>query len=129
MKKIILLATLGMLATPSFADNAYGVWKSEKFKDGSYGHIKIGACGDKVCGTLVKWFGPNGKEAASERMGKYVVWDMVPDGSGNYKNGKIWAPDNGKTYKSKMKLTGAGLGVKGCIGPICRDGGTWQRVK
>ena len=48
--------------------------------------------------------------------------------SGRWKSGKIYNPENGKTYKSKLKLLENGdLEVKGCIGPICQ-GQTWTPV-
>ena len=54
---------------------------------------------------------------------------MKSKGNGKYGGGKIWAPDRDKTYSSKLVLSGDQLQVKGCILIICRDGGTWQRVK
>jgi len=48
--------------------------------------------------------------------------------SGRWKSGKIYNPENGKTYKSKLKLLENGdLEVKGCIGPICQ-GQIWTPV-
>jgi uncharacterized protein (DUF2147 family) len=46
---------------------------------------------------------------------------------GAYKGGKIWHPSTGKTFKSKMALSGNTLKVSGCVGPICRKQ-TWSRV-
>ncbi|MCR9114486.1 MAG: DUF2147 domain-containing protein, partial [Rhodobacteraceae bacterium] len=43
--------------------------------------------------------------------------------------GKVYSPDRGKTYKSKLVLNGKTLKVSGCVLGICRDGGTWQKVK
>jgi uncharacterized protein (DUF2147 family) len=54
---------------------------------------------------------------------------MVAEGAGAYSGGKIWSPDRDKTYNGKMQLTGNGLAVSGCVLGICRDGGTWTRVK
>ncbi len=55
---------------------------------------------------------------------------MVANGDGSYGNGKVWAPDRDKTYKSKMQLAGDRLSVSGCVlgGVICRAS-DWQRVK
>lgn len=128
MKKLIL-ATIFMMATPAWADDVYGLWQTTPDDNGNYGHIKVEQCGTKICGTLVKSFNPDGSVLKSENVGKKIIWDMVNKGDGRYAGGKIWSPDRNKTYKSKMTLKGNVLAVKGCVGPICRDGGQWSRLK
>lgn len=128
MKKLIL-ATAFMIATPAWADDVYGLWQTTPDDNGNYGHIKVEQCGAKICGTLVKSFNPDGSISKSENVGKKIIWDMTNKGNGQYAGGKIWSPDRNKTYKSKMNLKGNVLAVKGCVGPICRDGGKWSRVK
>ena len=86
-------------------------------------------CGAAICGTLVKAFDGAGKEIDSPNIGKKIVWDMVAYPGGVYDDGKIWSPDRDKTYSSDMTLTGDSLSVRGCVLGICRDGGTWSRVK
>jgi len=54
---------------------------------------------------------------------------MVNKGKGKYSGGKIWSPDRDKTYDSKLELHGDQLKVSGCVLFLCRDGGTWTRVK
>ena len=49
-------------------------------------------------------------------------------GGGSYK-GKVWSPDRDKTYNSRLELTGDTLKVSGCVLGICRDGGSWSRLK
>ena len=83
----------------------------------------------KICGTLIKSFGPSGKQISSENVGKLIVWDMKSKGNGKYGSGKIWTPDRDKTYASKLVLSGDQLRVSGCILILCREGGIWQRVK
>ena len=80
------------------------------------------------CGTLIKAFGPDGKEIDSPNVGRKIVWDMVAYPDGLYDDGKIWSPDRDKTYSSDMTLSGDSLSVRGCVFGICRDGGTWTRV-
>ena len=59
-------------------------------------------------------------------MGKNLVWDMVDNGDGTYKDGKIWDPsannDDGskKIYNSKMKVSGDTVRVDGCILFFCK---------
>ncbi len=129
MKHIILSAIFGLgLAGAAAADPAFGTYKSIPDDNGNYGHIKVAACGSKICGTLVKSFGPDGRETQSDNIGKNIIWDMAADGNGAYSGGKIWDPSRDKTYKSKMQLSGGNLAISGCILFVCRDGGTWTRV-
>jgi len=129
MKKPALLAALLLCAAPAFADPAEGVWKTKPDDNGNFGHVQIAPCGDRICGVLIEAFDGTGAVLASENIGKQIIWDMIPEGDGYYDGGKIWSPDRDKTYKSNMTLTGDSLAVKGCVLGICRDGGTWARVK
>ncbi|MBB3993613.1 uncharacterized protein (DUF2147 family) [Sulfitobacter undariae] len=114
------------LAGVAFADPAEGVWKTQ-VDDGAYAHVKVSACGAALCGTIARTFNDKG-EYKSANIGKKLVWDMMPAGGGAYKNGKVWQPSTGKTYRSKMALSGSTLKVSGCVGPICKKQ-TWSRVK
>lgn len=129
MKKIALILAATLLAAPALADGIHGTWQTKKDDNGNYGHIKVSNCGAKICGTLIKSFNSDGSVFASPNTGKKIVWDMVSKGNGAYGGGKVWSPDRDKTYKSKMQLSGKTLKVKGCVGPICRDGGTWTKIK
>ena len=130
MKHLMLSAALlvGMAGAAAAADPVYGTWKTAPDDNGDFGHIQVGACGAKICGTLVKSFDSSGAETQSTNIGKKIIWDMVASGDGAYGGGKIWSPDRDKTYKSKMQLNGSNLSVEGCVMMICRDGGTWSRV-
>lgn len=130
MKKLALAALLAVFGTAAFAaDPVEGVWQTKKDDNGNYGHIQIKACGAAFCGTLIKSFDKDGKNLESENVGKKIIWDMVAYGDGVYDDGQIWSPDRDKTYNSEMKLDGNSLQVYGCVLGICRDGGTWKRVK
>ena len=69
------------------ADPVEGVWKTE-VDDGAYAHIAIKPCGADICGTIAKAFDASGP-IDSENVGKRIVWDMTPEGSGKYGSGKI----------------------------------------
>ncbi len=128
--KRLALAAIGLvcLGGAALADPILGTWKTQPGDDGNYAHVAISGCGGKICGTLGKAFNSAGKSIPSDKVGKQMIWDMQAKGGGKYSGGKIWAPDSGKTYKSKMKLAGNALEVSGCVGPICR-GQSWTRVK
>ena len=128
MRNALLLPFI-LAAAPALADPVEGRWRTAADDNGNSGLIAVAKCGDRICGKLVKAYGPDGAEKASDNIGKMIVWDMVPEGGGAYDGGKIWSPDRDKTYASKMSLKGDRLTVKGCILFICRDGGTWTRVK
>ncbi|MEQ6203543.1 DUF2147 domain-containing protein [Sulfitobacter sp. HNIBRBA2951] len=125
--RMILTAAIAAcaFAGAALADPATGTWKTQ-VDDGAYAHVKISTCGAKLCGTIARTFNGTG-EYKSANLGKKLVWDMVPAGGGKYKNGKIWQPSTGKTFKSKMSMSGNTLKVSGCVGPICKKQ-TWKRV-
>jgi uncharacterized protein (DUF2147 family) len=129
MKKLALAAMMAVLGTAAFADPVEGTWKTKADDNGNYGHVKITTCGNAVCGTLVKAFDSTGKEIDSPNIGRQIVWDMVAYDDGLYDDGKIYSPDRDKTYNGEMQLNGNKLSVSGCVLGICRDGGTWTRVK
>ncbi len=130
MKKFALAAALAVLGTAAFAaDPVEGTWKTKPDDNGNFGHVQIKPCGSAFCGTLVKAFDGSGKQIESPNVGRKIVWDMVAYGDGFYDDGKVYSPDRDKTYNSEMKLNGNSLTVKGCVLGICRDGGTWTRVK
>ncbi len=130
MKKLILAAVLSMTAGAAFAaDPVEGVWKTKPDDNGNFGYVQIKPCGPAFCGTLIKAFDGAGKEIDSPNVGKKIVWDMVAYPDGLYDDGQIWSPDRDKTYNSDMTLSGNSLSVRGCVLGICRDGGTWTRVK
>nr|WP_242601390.1 DUF2147 domain-containing protein [Pseudaestuariivita atlantica] len=113
-------------STAMAADPVLGIWKTQ-VDDGNYAHIKMVQCGSKICGSILRAFNSSG-EFATENKGKNLVWDMVPQGGGSYKSGKIWQPSTDKVYRSKMSLSGNTLKVSGCVGPICKKQ-TWTRVQ
>jgi uncharacterized protein (DUF2147 family) len=126
MKSLMLsFAVMVAGAGVALADPVEGTWKTE-VDDGHYAHIKMRACGDKICGVIAQAFDANGP-VESENIGKLLVWDMEVQSDGSYKNGKIWQPSTDKIYKSKMELNGSSLQVAGCVGPICKKQ-TWTRV-
>jgi uncharacterized protein (DUF2147 family) len=129
MKKLVLAAVLMLGAGAAWADPVEGTWKTKPDDNGNFGYVKVKPCGPAFCGTLVKAFDGSGKEIESPNVGKRIIWDMVAYPDGLYDDGQIWSPDRDKTYNSDMTLKGDKLAVRGCVLGICRDGGTWTRVK
>ena len=129
MNKLVLSFALLFAAGAAFADPVEGVWKTKPDDNGNFGHIDVKPCGPAFCGTLIKAFDGTGTQIDSPNVGKKIIWDMVAYGDGAYDDGQVWSPDRDKTYNSEMQLTGDSLAVKGCVFGVCRDGGTWTRVK
>jgi len=129
MRIIAYAAALALVAGSAFADPVEGLWQTRKDDNGNFGHVEITPCGPAFCGVLVRAYNGEGKEIESPNVGKPIVWDMVPYANGLYDDGKIYSPDRDKTYNGDMTLAGDSLSVRGCVLGICRDGGTWRRVK
>jgi uncharacterized protein (DUF2147 family) len=129
MKTTAIAAALALFATAAAADPVEGIWKTKPDDNGNFGHIQIKPCGNAFCGTLIKAFDSAGNQMDSPNVGRKIVWDMVAYGDGLYDDGQVYAPDRDKTYNAEMQLKGNGLTVSGCVLGICREGGTWTRVK
>ena len=127
-----MMAGLAMalaLGGAALADPVEGLWQTEPGDNGGFIQVAIAPCGEAFCGVIRSAFDKQGKpDPGYEHLGKRMLWDMKPEGGGKYGEGKIWAPDRGKTYNSKMQLSGNRLEVEGCVFFICR-GQSWTRVK
>ena len=129
MKRTIIAAIVGIgfAGTAMAADPAVGVWKTQP-DDGAYAHVKMTPCGGAICGTIQRTFNASG-EYKSENIGKQLVIDMKPDGSGKYA-GKVWRPSNNKIYIGKMTVAGNSLKLSGCVaGALLGSKQDWQRVQ
>ncbi|WP_159807752.1 DUF2147 domain-containing protein [Litoreibacter roseus] len=128
MNKLVL-ALGAVLVSAGFAaaDPLEGQWRTAKDDNGNSGLIDVAPCGNALCGTLIRSYNSAGQQIQSEHTGRRIISATTPSGGGKYR-GKVFSPDRGKTYNSKLQLNGNTLKVSGCVFGICRDGGTWQRV-
>ena len=130
MKHLALAAAWALFGSAAVAaDPIEGIWKTKGDDNGHYGQIQIKPCGAAFCGTLIKAYDKDGAPISSPNIGRKIVWDMVAYANGLCDDGKIYSPDRDKTYNGDMTLLGDALSVRGCVLGICRDGGTWMRVK
>jgi len=136
MRILILAAAAAVLSTSAFANDVFGLWKSEVNDEGGFIHVEIGPCasdGGKICGVIKDAFNEDPAKLDTKRrdeiVGKTIIADMVADGDNEWGDGTIWAPDDDKTYDSSMELSGNTLEVSGCVlgGIICR-GQDWTRL-
>ncbi len=129
------------------ADAVCGLWLTENGK----AHVEVFSRGDRYYGKIV-WLkeleypadDPDGMAGqikvdrknpaeglrARPLLGLEIVRFFKYDGEGKYKDGAIYDPENGKTYKCKMELKDAGtLDVRGFIGvSLLGRTTTWTRI-
>ena len=110
-------------------DPIIGTWQTTPGEEGGFLHVEMAPCGARFCGTIVKAVNAAGEVGRDyAHLGKLMIRDMRADGDGRYSGGQIWAPDEDKTYGLRLRLTEAGLAVRGCVFGFCRDAGVWVRV-
>jgi uncharacterized protein (DUF2147 family) len=140
-------------ATAGDGDAIVGVWATDPEGGGGQAHIEIYANGDRYDGKIVWLEEPlyteddEGEEPGVPKedhnnpdpalrsrpiIGLVLMQGFVYDGKGTWIKGTIYDPDNGKTYKSKVRFgdDDGVLRVRGFIG-ISMLGRTseWTRVE
>lgn len=125
MRRLLLLLA-ALAASPASAQSATGLWRTEPGETGAYAHVRIAPCAgtDRLCGVVDEVVGP----AEIDITGDVMIRDMAPDGPAAWSGGTIWAPDEDRTYRARMRLQGEGLRVEGCVLMVCR-GQTWTRLE
>ena len=155
MRPIGVMLVLGLLAVgaaaaqseepaaaQSPAPTIEGLWLDEKGE----GRIEVAPCGEHLCGTIV-WllepFDDDGREtrdtenadpALRERkvLGLRVLEGVnpKPDKKGYWRGGRIYDPDNGKTYRCTLSLDEQGnMKLRGFIGiSLIGRNSFWTRV-
>lgn len=116
----VLLSALG-LAAQQPADAILGTYMTE----GGKAKIVVSKQGTRYIGTLV-WTrrgdvldskNPDKAEAEKKLVGKVILRDLKHDEDADYKGGKIYDPESGKTYSCKATRQADGnLKVRGFIG-------------
>ena len=142
------LLFLGALASASLFAGAAAAGASaegEWIVEDRSGKVRIAACANdasRLCGTIVAMPKPN--DASGQRLrdvknpdpalrtrtilGLPLITGFKPAGPGKWDGGKIYNPQDGKTYASKMAVSANGtLKVSGCVLVICKAQ-TWTRA-
>lgn len=128
---LFIVCVVAVLATTAQgqntgADEILGEWLTDKDE----AVVEIYRCGELYCGKIVGLKEPanpdgtekldteNPEESKRDRpiIGLVMVWDFHYQGDGSWVDGRIYDPDNGKTYSCKMSLEGDKLNVRGYIG-------------
>ena len=142
MRAGLIAATLAM--SPAWADDAspVGLWKNIDDVSGKpKALIRITESHGVLQGRLEKLFRAPDQEQNPKCekcdginkdkpiLGLLFMWGLKKNGD-EYTGGEILDPDNGKVYKSKMRLTDGGktLNVRGYVGvPMFGRSQVWQR--
>ncbi len=136
MKQIVTalaltIGTMGVAGAAHASEDVTGVWRMENGKV----TVKVDYCGDALCGRVVALKKPiddlgrprldkeNPNPALRNRpvIGLTILNGLKPDGENRWK-GTIYNPDDGYTYRSKMKLQSANtMKVDGCVAVFCKS--------
>lgn len=138
MRTLILAAALALAAAPALAaDPIEGEWLTQA----GTAKVRIGPCpgkADRMCGAI-SWLknaadakaldgnNPDPNLKSRSILGLPLIRDFRQAGPGRWTGGKIYDPNSGKTYDSKIAVGANGaLKVEGCILMICQAQ-TWRR--
>jgi uncharacterized protein (DUF2147 family) len=134
----VAAAVTSMPAMATAEGQATGIWIIDNGKV----TVSVSPCGDGLCGTVVALKKPrddkgrprldkeNPDESLRSRpvIGLTILSNMRPNGTNKWK-GTIYNPDDGYTYRSRMKLQNANtMKVEGCVVVFCKTM-KFKRVK
>ena len=137
MKRLVIAfacASITALGAQADGHDVFGTWVTEA----GTSHVEIADCGDGTpCGT-VAWIdatalepGVTPETAVDDNGDKVLGLKMLYGFSKkkkDWRSGKIYDPEGGKTYGAQLKLQDDGtLRLKGCLGPFCQTQ-IWQRA-
>ncbi|MCZ0960735.1 DUF2147 domain-containing protein [Paracoccus benzoatiresistens] len=127
---LLALVAFALLGQPvQAADPLAGVWQTQPGRDGGFGHVQIQPCAGGLCGTVVQTFDAQGRAVKANDLGALILDNVVPTDGRTYGEGRIINPETGRSYTARLRLRGDSLDVGGCVLMICRNAGTWQRVR
>lgn len=146
MKKFLFLCLglfLGLIGAASAQSlSPLGVWTDAEKK----AQFEIYKCGDKLCGKILSLttpidpktgkpkldaMNPNPNLRNQPLVGLVFMKNFAYDEENKWDDGKIYKPQNGKTYSCYIKMIKPNImEVKGYIGfSLIGESQTWTRVK
>lgn len=136
MKRLFALLSLLLMTAAAPSSDVTGNWVTE---DGT-ALIAIGRCGNSVCGKVAKALvikpgraktdikNPDPKLRKRPIIGMTILSGFKAAGGG-WKDGRIYDPESGKTYRSRLRVNPDGsLKVSGCILFVCQSQ-RWTRPR
>ncbi|MBX3479351.1 MAG: DUF2147 domain-containing protein [Caulobacter sp.] len=134
----LMLAGLALAGAALAADpSPVGVWKTPE----DHGLIRIYECGAALCGRIVGSdtlnANPGLKDAANKDaalrgrpLKDLQLMSGFKGGPKTWKDGRIYRPQDGGTYKGSLELVEANkLKLTGCAAPLLCQSQTWVRAK
>lgn len=124
-----------MLSAQTGADAILGTYLTEGGKSKvlitKQGAVYIGTITWLKKGDILDEKNPDKSEATKKLTDKVILRGLAHDGGKDYKGGKIYDPESGKTYSCKATAQDNGdLRVRGFIGAsLFGRTTTWKRVK
>jgi len=135
---VVFLAGGSVAIAADPGDEILGLWATDPSADGGMSHVDIIKKNGKYSAIIV-WliepdypaddkdgmggqskvdrYNPDAKKKDVPIIGLEIMHSFVYKGDRSWEGGRIYDPDNGKTYKSKMRLGDDGnLHVRGYIG-------------
>ena len=143
---VAVFAALVLSMSPEVAaeggPSPIGVWETVDDNTGeAKSHVRIWERGGKLYGKIVKLLrvaddavcdNCRGNKKNQPLLGMMIMWNLEKSDDGWYDDGRIMDPDNGKTYRCKIKVTSGGrkLDVRGYLGiSLFGRTQTWNRVR
>jgi uncharacterized protein (DUF2147 family) len=137
MRTAAFAALMLFAATPAMAaDPVLGEWLTQA----GTGKVRIAPCPgkpDRICG-VISWLSPADAKATDQNnpdarlksrpiLGLPMIRDFRSAGPGRWTGGKIYDPNSGRTYDSRLSINPNGtLKVEGCVLMVCQAQ-TWKR--
>jgi len=125
------------VATPAMAADITGRWRTP----GNGGEVEVYKCGAAVCGRLINSahiarepgaLDVKNQDASlrSRKLKGLTFLTGFAGGPTEWKGGKVYNPEDGKTYSGSITATDANtLKLKGCVvAPLCKTQ-VWTRMK
>ena len=128
MKPFIIAATL-LAATPAFANDPYGIWRTITDDTGAHLLVDIHPCADaaeKLCSTVSEVVNSD-DPSAKDLIGRAIFWDMeMIEENRLWENGKVYDVLTDTDYDARVTLGKTAIRVEGCVSGFC-DGQNWKR--
>ena len=119
MRTLLLAFFAALVATPSLASDAYGVWA----RGDGIARVRIAPCGAVLCATNVWVNDPSGKEAVGDKLVLTIA--PTPDGFA----GKAYDPKRDMNFGFELRVDRDRITTKGCLvgGFLCKST-DWTRT-
>jgi uncharacterized protein (DUF2147 family) len=124
---LLFVFTLGLLFATTAAADIDGEWWTPGFNS----RVKIGPCGENLCGVIVWLWEETPKDKIADKqplVGRQLFVDLKALQPGYSAAGKVYNPEDGHLYRATIELKSQNtLELQGCFLFICTRQ-VWRRV-